>query len=208
VNVVGLDLAGSPRRTTGYCAMDQEFRASTLPLHTDQEILDRTLADPVDLVTIDAPLSLPRGRRSLAHRSGPHFRECDLELRRRHIPFFPLTLGPMRTLTARGMRLKAALRLRGLEALESYPGGAQDVLGMPRKSAGNGPLRRALVRFGVSGLAPAGRLTHDELDAVTSALVGVLWLQGKAIAIGDPEEGQILLPKPDPGRPRQRTGAR
>ena len=88
------------------------------------------------LVVIDAPLSLPRGRKTIEDRSGPHLRECDRELLRRKVPFFPLTLGPMRMLTVRGMRIARALSKRGFPVVEGYPGGAQDILGLPRKKAG------------------------------------------------------------------------
>ena len=193
--VVGIDLAGSPARTTGFCRMASNRRVETFPLHTDAEIMAAVRKHRPSLVSVDAPLSLPRGRRVLSDRSGPHFRECDLELRRRGIRFFPLTIGPMRMLTARGIRLKHRMERAGLEVWESYPGGAQDVLNVPRKSAGIPRLRNALVRLGIRGIPPAGVVTHDELDAVTSALVGWLWLEGRGEAIGEASEGQILLPR-------------
>ncbi len=192
--VVGLDLAGSPHRTTGFCVLDHRLEARTLAVHSDSEIIRRTVeAEPV-LVSIDAPLSLPRGRRTIDDRNGPHFRQCDLELRRRGIRFFPVTLGPMRMLTSRGIRLRQEFERRGLPVAESYPGAAQDILGIARKAHGVEALRRALARQGLRGLAPRRGLGHDELDAVTSALVGVLWLLGRGEFIGDPTEGLMLLP--------------
>ncbi|MEM2781551.1 MAG: hypothetical protein QXG45_02370, partial [Nitrososphaerota archaeon] len=35
----------------------------------------------------------------------------------------------------------------------------------------------------------------DELDAVTCALVGYLYLKGDYVALGDEEEGTIIMPK-------------
>src|SRR5271157_1321427 len=148
------------------------------------------------LVVIDAPLSLPRGRTTIEDRSGPHLRECDRELLRLRLPFFPLTLGPMRMLTVRGMELAAALRRRGVRVVEGYPGGSQDLLGLPRKKAGTSLLQRRLRARGLGGELERRPLTHDELDAVTIAWVGWEYRKGKGTLIGDPSEGLMLLPKP------------
>ena len=148
------------------------------------------------LVIIDAPLSLPRGRATLDDRWGPHFRECDRELRRRRIPFFPLTLGPMRTLTERGMRLAATLAAQGIPAVEGYPGASQDLLGIPRKGASVNALRRGLLALGLEGDLRRRDLSHDELDAATIAWVGREHLAGRSLVIGDPSEGLMVLPRP------------
>jgi predicted nuclease with RNAse H fold len=199
--VVGLDLAGSPLRRTGFCTLRAGRTVETQVLGPDEEILERTLRCRPALVAIDAPLSLPRGRASLQARGPPHFRACDLELRQLGIRFFPLTLGPMRMLTARGIRLKAALEGHGLRVVESYPGAAQDLLGLPRKGDGVERLRRALVKYGFRGSVEHRSITHDELDAVLCAWSGRLFLLGKALVLGDPDEGTMVLPKPAARRP-------
>ena len=192
--VVGIDLAGAPHRTTGFCVLRPDGSVTLAPLHSDKEILAATQAAAPAVVSIDAPLSLPRGRRTIDDRSGPHLRACDRALLARHIRFFPVTLGPMRMLTARGLALADTLRRAGLLPIESYPGGAQDVLGIPRKSAGLAPLRAGLRRLGLRGEISRRTLTHDELDAATSAVVGALCLDGRAEALGDPDEGLLYLP--------------
>jgi len=171
-------------------------------LHTDPEIIDLVERFAPELVVIDAPLSLPRGRRTIEDRSGPHLRACDRELLRLRLPFFPLTLGPMRMLTVRGMNLKTALSRRGFPALEGYPGGAQDLLGLPRKKAGAAILQRRLRSRGLGGDLERRPLTHDELDAVTIAWVGHSYLRGEGMLIGDPGEGLMLLPPWPERRPR------
>ncbi|HEY6283094.1 MAG TPA: DUF429 domain-containing protein [Nitrososphaerales archaeon] len=193
--VVGIDLAGSEKRNTGFCIMDGNMMCKTMVLHTDDEILAQTLEARPSVVSIDAPLFLPKGRKSIEDRGPPHFRECDKELLRMHIRFFPISLGPMRMLTTRGMRLRAALERRGLEVIESFPGAIQDLLQMPRKQAGLPLLARALIRYGISLDKPEAELNGDELDAVTSALVGLLYKKGKYRAIGDPTEGLMILPQ-------------
>jgi len=190
--VVGVDLAGSPRRPTGVCVL-RGVRARTQIALTDEEILNAIEQVRPDLVPIDAPLSLPAGRTTIYDRSGQHFRACDLELRRRGIRFFPVTLGPMRMLTERGLALKAKIETMGYRAVECYPGGAQDVWGLPRQHRDRQGLRRGLEAFGVRGLTEA--MTGDELDAVTAALVGRWFLLGKGEMLGG--EGGIVMPSPD-----------
>ena len=199
----GIDLAGSPRRRTGYCLLGPGLRTRTRVLGPDDEILQRVAAASPAIVAIDAPLALPRGRASLEARGPPHLRACDRELLALGIRFFPLTLGPMRQLTARGMALAAVLRARGLSVIEAYPGGAQDVLGLPRKGEGTGRLRRALLRFGFSGDVADHELTHDELDAIACAYTGREHLAGRSLVLGTPDEAELVLP-----RPRGRWGRR
>ena len=193
--IVGLDLAGSEKRNTGFCAMDSRMRCRTEILHNDAEVLSRTIESRPRVVSIDAPLFLPKGRKSIEDRGPPHLRECDKELLRMHIRFFPISLGPMRMLTTRGMKLRAALEGEGLEVIESFPGAIQDLLHMPRKQRGLPLLAQALRRYGVVLGRPEGALTGDELDAVTSALVGLLYVKGQYRAIGDPAEGLMILPR-------------
>ena len=159
-------------------------------------MLARIRALRPDLVLVDAPLSLPRGRRTIEDRDGPHFRECDRELRRLGIRFFPLTLGPMRMLTVRGIRLAASIVRLGIPVKEGYPGGAQDLLGIPRKHAGREVLQARLLEAGLRGELARCALTHDELDAVTLGWVAYLYQRGDAVEIGDPEEGTMVLPRP------------
>ena len=195
MRVVGLDLAGSEKRTTGFCFMDEGMSCRTLALHTTSDILKATLDAKPDVVSIDAPLCLPKGRRSLERRGPPHLRACDRSLLKMRIRFFPITLGPMRMLTARGIALKKTLERKGLDVIESFPGSAQDVLGMPRKQEGLEKLRRALIRYGVKGDARKKEITHDELDGITCAIVGLKYLQNDYTALGDASEGYMILPK-------------
>jgi predicted nuclease with RNAse H fold len=166
--------------------------ASFRTVHSDDEILAFIEASPPSLVAIDAPLSLPTGRTSLEERTGEHFRACDRELQKRGIRFFPITLGPMRSLTTRGIRLKELLAGRGFEVIEIYPGAAQDIWQIARKQGGLAKLRRGLEQLGLKGLEK--NMNGDELDAVTGALVGRLYLKGQAEVLGNFGEGAIVLP--------------
>ena len=190
--VVGLDLAGSPGRPTGFCLL-RGLTAATKDLFLDQEIMAEIAAAAPDVVAIDAPLRLPPGRRSIHERNDSHYRPCDLELRRRKIPFFPITLGPMRGLTERGMRLQAELEGRGIRVIEIYPGGAQDVWGIPRAKRDRMGLRRGLAKLGLKKVRAAA--SDHELDAATGALVGRLFLMGRADVYGDFSSGAIVMPR-------------
>ncbi|MFI5414916.1 MAG: DUF429 domain-containing protein [Candidatus Lutacidiplasmatales archaeon] len=194
--MVGLDLAGSERRRTGFCALTPDGRTTTAVLHTDDEILAAVRASVPSVVSIDAPLFLPAGRTSIESREPFHLRASDRILQRLGIRFFPVTLGPMRTLTARGMRMRAQLESEGFRTIEGYPGAGQDLLGIPRKGEGVDRLREGLVRSGLSGDIERRATTHDELDAASAAFLGDRYMAGDFVAVGDPAEGwMILAPK-------------
>jgi len=121
---------------TGFCIIDENLNVVTQALKTDEEIISETLKVKPNVVSIDAPLCLPKGRESLEKRGPPHLRACDRELLKMKIKFFPITLGPMRLLTERGMKVKEFFESKGLTVIETYPGSIQDILGMPRKRRG------------------------------------------------------------------------
>jgi predicted nuclease with RNAse H fold len=98
----------------------------------------------------------------------------------------------MRKLTVRGIALKEILEGRKYEVIEAYPGGAQDVLGIPRKQKGLDKLRAGLEKLGIEGLN--SQMSDHELDAVTCAYVGKLLLEGKALRHGVVGQ-EIVLPK-------------
>jgi uncharacterized protein len=190
--VVGLDLAGSPRRPTGACRLSGR-RAKTRLLYADDEILSYILEHEPVLIAVDAPLTLPPGRTSIHDRNDSHYRACDLELRIRKIPFFPITLGPMRSLTERGMTLAGEFMREGIRVIEIYPGGAQDTWGIPRAARDHAGLVRGLRRLGLLGLSM--KASAHELDAATGALVGRLFLDGYAEIYGDFKAGAIVMPR-------------
>jgi len=133
--IVGLDLAGVESRPTGLCVF-KGLTAETFLVYTNEEIVKKTEESKPKIVAIDAPLSLPAGRKSIEQRTKVHLRECDKELLKRRIKFFPVTLGPMRKLTSRGITLRTILEDKHFKVIEVYPGGAQDILRIPRKQQG------------------------------------------------------------------------
>lgn len=194
---VGLDLAGSPNRPTGACTIDDALKVRCCVVHSDEEIIQFVRKARTRCVAIDAPLALPKGRHCLGEhcRGRAHFRACDRVLMRMGIKFFPITIGPMRTLTARGILIKKILERLHLQVFETYPGAAQDLLGIPRKQRGWQALQEALAGLGCSGDITARELTGDELDAINCALVAKEYAAGSYVAIGDPSEILMILPR-------------
>jgi predicted nuclease with RNAse H fold len=191
--IVGLDLAGVETRPTGFCILEN-WNVKTCLVYDDGEIIKKTQETKPKVVAVDAPLSLPAGRKSLDERTGTHLRECDRELLRRRIKFFPITLGPMRKLTSRGIKLRKTLESMHFKVIEVYPGGAQDVLEIPRKQEGLDKLRDGLKKLQIKGIA--NTMSADELDAVTCAYVGKLYLEGKTLTYGSDTQ-TIIMPAPE-----------
>ncbi len=165
LRVVGIDLTGSEVRPTGWCYLDGKDVA-TAQLSTDDELISRTLAAKPHVVSIDSPLSLPR--------TGI-MRYCERVLKRRGVNVYPALIPSMRRLTERGIRLANTMRSHGLPVIESYPGAAQDIMNIPRKRAGIEFLEKGLSEFGVVGPFLREPVSHDELDAITSAIVGAFF---------------------------------
>ncbi|MBO3763428.1 MAG: DUF429 domain-containing protein [Thermoproteota archaeon] len=189
---IGVDLAGSPKRPTGLCSLDNELVAKFTTVYENSEIVKFIEEIKPSIVAIDAPLSLPKGRKSINDRTGPHLRQCDKELLKLKIKFFPVTLGPMRKLTERGIILADELRTKGFKVIEVYPGAAQDILSISRKSNLNS-LRNGLIKLKIKG--EIEKANEHELDAITAALVGLMFLESKVVALGDPGEGLLYIPK-------------
>jgi predicted nuclease with RNAse H fold len=93
------------------------------------------------------------------------------------------------------MLLAKKLRHRGMHVIESYPGAAQDVLLIPRKKASLEELKWGLVRAGFKGNWINQKISHDELDAITSALVGLFYLADDYIGLGNAEEDYLIIPR-------------
>ena len=200
--VVGIDLTGSEKRASGWAVVHGHQIHNALIL-SDSDLIEATLAAKPSLVSIDSPLSLPAGRISEfdddpgRDRYGI-VRVAERRLRERGINSYPALLPSMQKLTARGIRLAEILRQHGVPVIESYPGAAQDILGIPRKQKGLTYLTRGLSRFGYSGLESLGDISHDELDALTSALVGQFLLAGYWEGVGCDEEDYMIVPTVEP----------
>jgi uncharacterized protein YprB with RNaseH-like and TPR domain/predicted nuclease with RNAse H fold len=196
--VVGIDLSGSAKRPTGWALLRGQH-VETMLLRTDDELIQKTLATKPDLVSIDSPLTLPTGRHCTSDscwcRKHGIVREAERQLRRWGVSVFWCLLPSMQGLTNRGMSLAREFRERGVKVIESFPGAAQDVLQIPRKKTSREELREGLLSLGLQGEFRHSLVSHDELDAITSALVGYFYLSGDYEAVGTEQEGVIIIPK-------------
>ena len=198
--VVGIDLRASDIRPTGW-ALVAGTAAETKILRTDDEIVSETIQHNPDVISIDSPLGIPSGRcctqDSCDCRAKGILRECERTLWRRGVRVFPCLLPSMQKLTERGMRLASKFRQRGYKVIESYPGAAQDIMRIPRKKSSLEDLARGLQAFGIHGACLTERRSHDEMDAITSAVVGYFYLAGHYEALGNDQEEWLIIPKLD-----------
>jgi uncharacterized protein YprB with RNaseH-like and TPR domain/predicted nuclease with RNAse H fold/dephospho-CoA kinase len=198
--IVGLDLTGSEKRLTGMCIL-RGNRVETATISTDDEIIDQVVAARPDLVSIDSPLCLPAGRTTVfdddPQRHQGIMRICERILKRRGINVYPCLLPSMQRLTARGISIAGRLREHGIPTIECYPGAAQDIMGIPRKGAGEEWLKLGMSEFGVHGAFETERVTHDELDAITCSIVGVFHIAGMTEGLAGEEEEPMIIPRLD-----------
>lgn len=196
---VGLDLTSSEKKHSGWAVLNNNI-ASTRRIRTDLELIDITIAQNPAVIVIDAPLSLPAGRLSVfdtdpGRQQFGITRECERSLLKVGIRSYPCLLPSMQRLTERGIRLATEFRMRGFEVIEGYPGGAQDILRIPRKQKGMSELAKGLERFGITGSFIEKPISHDELDAITAAIVGYFYMSGSYEAFGNELEGFLIVPK-------------
>lgn len=201
IKVIGIDLTGSEKKASG-CSVLQNNVAYTCMLKTDQELVDYVLSNKPTVVSIDSPLSLPQGRKKVTddddgRKTYGITRFCERELKKRGVNVYPCLIQSMQKLTERGIRLAKKLRSLGIPVIESFPGAAQDILKIPRKRTDIFFLKKGLLDFGLKGEFEHKDICHDELDAITSALVGLFFWQGRFEALGTEEEDYLIIPELD-----------
>lgn len=196
--VVGIDLTGSESKASG-CAIIEGNLVETMLLFSDEDIMDYILTNKIDLVSIDSPLSMPYGR-STVFDDDPRrdeigiMRYCERELKKRGVNVYPSLIPSMQKLTKRGIELAQKIRKMGVPVIESFPGAAQDVLQIPRKKTDLFFLKQGLIDFGIEGDFEFKQISHDELDAITSALVGQFFISGYYEALGNVDEDYLIIP--------------
>jgi histidinol phosphatase-like PHP family hydrolase/predicted nuclease with RNAse H fold/dephospho-CoA kinase len=197
-DVIGLDLTAGDKATG--VAFLRGLSVETCSLFSDAEILNYVRERYPAIVSIDSPLGLPGGKDSIDPDAGI-MRVAEYDLASIGIPAYPSLIDSMQNLTLRGIRLRRAIE--GLpnapRVIESYPGAAQDILCIPRKQKSLELLREGLRRLGLTGPGIETR-SHDEMDAITSAIVGRFFEAGSFEPMGIPSEAQLIVPKVPPLR--------
>ncbi len=185
--VVGIDLAGVEKRPTGVCLLHSNLKAEVFTLHSTREILQAVKDFKPEAVGVDAPLNLP---------SRGNLRPCDRTLIGRGIRVLPPTLGGMRKLTLRAVKLKRKLEAQGFKTVECFPGAVRKILKLPGKEKPWQEVLKALERLNLE-FKVKETLTIHEVDAILVALTVSLHLEGLAETIGEPETGEIVVPRPE-----------
>lgn len=198
LRIAGIDLVASENKYSGFCILNGN-EAVTMRLKTDEAMIALIKYAKVNLVSLDSPLGLPAGRKSCfdddpGREKYGSIRECERILRARGIKIFQCLIPSMQKLTDRGRKLASKLRAAGFEVIESFPGGTQDILGIPRKQQGVDQLTQGLKNFGIKGEFLDKAVSHDELDSITCAIAGLFYKAGRYEALGNAKEGQIIVP--------------
>jgi predicted nuclease with RNAse H fold len=196
--VIGIDLTAGDK-ATGVAYLDG-CEVHTCSLTTDDEILTFIRARNPQIVSIDSPLGLPGGGKEINPAAGI-VRVAERDLSSIGIPAYPALIDSMKQLTLRGIRLKELIAkfAEPPQVIESYPGAAQDILCIPRKQKSLSLLREGLRRLGLRGPG-LDTLSHDEMDAITAAIVGRYFESGMFVPMGIPSEAQLIVPKIHPLR--------
>jgi len=197
--IVGIDLAGKTSSRTGLCALCNHT-AKTQVAHTNKEIIQFVQSAHPELISIDAPLSLPKGRTTVydddpAREEAGIVRYCERVLKSRGVNSYPALIRSMQELTKRGIYLAEWFRNQGYPVIECFPGAAQDVVQLPRKRTDESLLKKGLSAFGIHGDFQTTRVYHDELDAITAALVGQFFISDYFEPLGIPEENDMIIPQ-------------
>lgn len=180
--ITGIDLAGKPENPTGW-AVWKNKRVETSLIYTNNEILEGITRNKPAIIAIDAPFSLPKKG---------ILRKADKEMIRRGYRVFPPKLPAMRTLTVRAIELNKLIAEKGYKTIEVHPTSTRKALNMPSKDWRK--IQTSLKSIGLEG-DQVRNLTPHELDAITAALTAYLHLQNQTEALGDKEEGYIIIPK-------------
>lgn len=200
--VIGIDLTASEEKDSGWAYLQGNY-AECRRITTDAELIHSVEELKPDVVSIDSPLAYPKGRccarKDCECSKYGILRECERMLRHFGIHVYPCLIDSMVNLTTRGMKIAKILRDKGYHVIESYPGVAQDVLRIPRKGKTQEQhmrLKQGLESFGLVGRwAADSQVSHDELDAITSALVGYFYLNNQYVGMGNEEEDYLIVPR-------------
>ncbi len=195
--VVGLDLTASKVKPTGAAVLDG-MQVKTCSLESDEDIMAYIAETKPAIVSIDSPLGLPGGGSEVSKSAGI-MRVAEYDLNSVGISAYPALIDSMKPLTLRGIKLRREIEAipNGPKVIESYPGAAQDVLCIPRKQKGLEFLRAGLTELGLKGPGLKTE-SHDEMDAITSAIVGRFYEANEFEPMGIPSEAQLIIPKLHP----------
>ncbi len=188
--VAGIDLAAKEQNNTGVCILST--RASLKLVRGDEALIWEIKNAKPEVVAIDAPLTLPKGRCCLkqdckCRTQGANLRLADKELISRGYRVFPPAFAWMKNLTERGVRLSRLLGRYSYRVIEVHP--RTSLLALKWKEA---DVYEYLKREGYGEVKTKNK---HEFDALICAITALLYLKGETIQVGSMEEGQIVVPR-------------
>ena len=209
---LGIDLTSVEAKPSACVGPDREFDLTYSDfLRLDLNILRVVSRHGLELVAIDAPLSLPEGLCCLEESCSCHpiaevkGRSCERELARLGIPcYFTTKKSIIKAMVYRGIRLKAELEAMGYEVIEVYPYASKvrlfgKFIPAKSKTAGLVFLKRCVCSLLPSISACVAGFNHHLCDAAIAAYTAFLYWEGRTEPVGEAGEGAIWLPLVDRG---------
>lgn len=135
---------------------------------------------------IDAPLSFP---------SKGKLRECEKKLLKLGIRLFPSGAEFFRETALIGMAIAEELRALGIRVFEVYPYATRFVLEIAPKAKKRTKKGLKEIRLALSKFLAIPELSHDEIDAVISALTVREFFEGRGLVLDG--DGEIVIPRID-----------
>lgn len=126
MKTIGIDLAGKPENSTGFCVLS-EMGSQTRLLNTDLQILREVEIAKPDCIGIDAPFWIPRGP----------WRPSEELLMKKGFRPVSLLLPTMRMLALRAGYLIRILRERKYKVIEVFPRATEKILGLSKEPQKN-----------------------------------------------------------------------
>lgn len=193
ITTAGIDFGSKLAGTTVICyttGTTVQFAASQKKQDADAFILDFFSAHPVELIGIDAPLSLPAVY-SNKNQSDYFYREADKALG----AMSPMFLGG---LTARAMRLSHQLNHSSSQVIEVYPGALARHLNLSnwgyKKEREHIPATADVIHAHLTNFDIRTEDLHSwhHVDALLCFLTTQRFLNNRAVLAGNVHEGIIV----------------
>lgn len=188
----GIDYGSKLAGTTVICCVFDDdsarFYSSEKGKDADVFVLETLTKLEVDLVFLDAPLSLPA--KYFGNGESYFYRLCDTQLK----AMSPMFLGG---LTARAIQLKDQLNDKGIKVQETYPAALVRILEIEGyfKKKGLQPLDEFITNLAkICPLKLASKITNwHHADAFLAAFSGYRFQNNQANIYGNPDEGVIVV---------------
>jgi len=191
--IAGIDLGSKLAGTTAVCIGNTEGKIHSVlqskrKADADLFLVDIIKKSVVEMIFIDAPLSLPGVYAHPNNYNDYFFRICDREIG----AMSPMFLGG---LTARAMKLKGEWNQQDIAVYEVWPSKLAELVGISREiyktSVENIPEVLSVLSKH-SGKFPSDSIdTWHKFDSCLAYYSGIRYLTGKALKFGNQDEGII-----------------